>query len=352
MNIETSMQELLGKLSSTIGASDLILTAGQPPQIRIKNEIVSLDFPRLSIDDTYRLSTSVLDEEQKEKFNQDKELDLSLEIDGAGRFRINMFRQRGAAAFVARSVMSTIPTFEELGLPDIMYRLGSLQRGLVLFTGPVGTGKTTTIASLVNYINQTRACHIVSIEDPIEYIHTHIKSTVNQREVGTDTHSFKEALRRILRQSPDVIVIGEIRDRESAQAAMTLAETGHLTLATLHTRGCPASVTRLVDMFGQDQHQQVRSQLSASLAAVIWQQLILSEQEDRLILATEIMTATPAVRSLIRQGRMHEIYSLLQSGKKNGMHTMEQSIRELISRGLLDANWLNDNYSDVYAAKA
>jgi twitching motility protein PilT len=225
-----------------------------------------------------------------------------------------------------------------------------LHQGLVLITGPVGSGKSTTIAAMIDYINKSRTRHIICIEDPIEYVHDHILSTIDQREVGLDTNSFKEALKRVLRQSMDVVMVGEIRDQESAQAAMTLAETGHLTLATLHTRGTVASANRLIDMFPHEQNHQIRIQLAEALGGVIWQQLMTMKNNQGLILACEIMAATPAVRALIRKGRTQEIYSLIQSGKQHGMCTMEDAVRELVEAGVIDDSWAEPSLATAEAA--
>ncbi len=227
-----------------------------------------------------------------------------------------------------------------------------LPRGLFLITGPIGCGKSTSVAAMIDYINQHRRCHIISIEDPIEFVHTHRLATIDQREVGEDTTSFGLALRSVLRQSTDIVVVGEIRDRESAQAAITLAETGHLTISTLHTRGVVATISRLLDMFPMEQNQQVRVQLSASLAGIVWQQLLPHKDGHKLIPACEIMAVTSAVRSLIRHGRLHELPSMLQAGQKFGMCTMDQSINELLKKGAIDSEWLKENYADYAMAKA
>ncbi len=332
----------LAALSETEGASDLLITVGKPPQLRIHNEIIPLDYPDLTPEDTSEFCLSLLSEERAKRFKEEKEMDTSASLPGRGRFRINMYLQRGSMAMVVRVIAENIRSFKELCLPDSVAKMADLHSGLVLFTGPTGTGKSTTVAAIVNYINHNRRCHIVCIEDPIEFIHTHSQSTVDQREVESDTNSFEEALRRVLRQSPDVILIGEIRDRVSAQAAITLAETGHLTLATLHTRGAVASVDRLVDMFPSEHHVQIRAQLSASLAGVVWQQL-LPRKRGGLILSCEVMTMTSAIRALIRKGNTHEIYNAMQSGKKFGMFTMDQAVADLIKRGLVDENWIRDN---------
>jgi twitching motility protein PilT len=345
-------RDLLAQLARTKGGSDLILTVGKPPQFKVHGEVNDVpDCAVLTAETSEELCLSVLNEEQRQRFRRDKELDLSLQVEGVARFRVNVFLQRGAVAMVCRIVMDKVPGFQQLGLPTVIEELGKLRKGLVLFTGPTGHGKSTSVAAVVDYINHTRRCHIISIEDPIEYVHTHDRAVIEQREVGLDTDSFHGALRRILRQAPDVIVIGEIRDRESAAAAMTLAETGHLILATLHTSGAIASVNRLIDMFPSEQEKQIRSQLSISLAAVIWQQLIPAKNKAGLVLACEVMIAVPAIRSLIRQGRIHEVYSLIQTGHKYGMFTMDQAVEALAAQSKIDIEWFENNYFDVSNAK-
>jgi twitching motility protein PilT len=344
--------ELLTRLAKIKGGSDLILTVGKPPQFKVHGEVASApDCDVLTPETARELCLSVLTEEQTRRFLADKELDLSLQVEGVARFRANVFLQRGCLAMVCRIVMDKVPGFQALGLPAVIEELAKLRQGLILFTGPTGHGKSTSVAAMVDYINQHRPCHIISIEDPIEYVHTHVKAVIEQREVGLDTDSFHGALRRILRQAPDVIVIGEIRDRESAQAAMTLAETGHLILATLHTSGAIASVNRLLDLFPAEQEKQMRSQLSISLAAVIWQQLVPAANKDGLVLACEVLVAIPAIRSLIRQGRIHEIYSLIQTGRKHGMFTMDQAVEDLVARGKIDKEWFEHNYFDMGNSK-
>jgi twitching motility protein PilT len=341
-------EELLSRLVQTKGGSDLILTVGKPPQFKVYGEVHSVPACEpLDPESVEVLCLSVLSEQQANQFREDRELDVSLCYPGVGRFRVNVFLQRGTLALVARAVMDKVPGFEALGLPPVAEELAKLHKGMVLFTGPTGHGKSTSVAAMVDYINQHRACHIISIEDPIEYVHRHGKAVIEQREVGLDTESFNTALRRVLRQAPDVIVIGEIRDRESAQAALTLAETGHLILATLHTSGAVASVNRLIDMFPSEQEKQIRTQLSASLAAVIWQQLIPAADKKGLVLACEVLVANPAVRSLIRQRRTHEIYSLIQTGRKYGMFTMEQAVEELIAQGRISKEWFEQNHFEM-----
>ena len=333
-------ETLLTQLAQTPGASDLIITAGPPLQLRIYNELVAISEECLLPEDTERLCLALLNSKQKEQFDRDKELDISYCIEGVGRFRINFYWQRNCLAMAARVIRDQIMGFQELRLPRVVRDFAGYARGLVLITGPIGSGKSTTVAAMVDYINHTRKCHVVCIEDPIEFSHKHAIATIDQREVGIDTESFGEALRRVLRQSMDVVVIGEIRDRTSAQAALTLAETGHLTLATLHTNGTVASVNRLLDMFGAEQVYQVRMQLAASLAGVVWQQLLPAANGEGLVVACEVMKATRAIRSLIRHGRMHEIYSLIQTGRKHEMWTMQQAVDKLAGDGLIDAEWM------------
>jgi len=343
--------ELFKRLIETEGASDLLITVGAPPQLRVHRILVPLNYPELTSDDTEKLCMSMLNKTQMASFEEEMELDIPLSIEGVGRFRLNVYRQRGYMAMVARVVLESVPDFKGLGLPDIIKTFSDLPSGLVLITGPTGSGKSTTLAAMIDYINQTRPCHIVCIEDPIEVIHKPILATVDQREVGNDTRSYGEALRRVLRQSPDVIMIGEIRDRESAQAAITLAETGHLTLATLHTRGAISSVNRLIDLFPPQHVQQMRSQLASSLAGVIWQQLFSSKDKMKLHLACEVMTVTPAVRALIMNGNTHEIVSLLQTGRKYGMCSMQQSIEDLCEQDLIVSDHVGDNITEALLAK-
>ena len=343
--------DLFKQLIETEGASDLIITVGTPPQLRVYRMLVPLNYPELTGDDTEKLCMSILNKTQMDRFQEDMELDIPLVIEGVGRFRLNVYRQRGYMALVARVVMESVPEFSVLGLPEIIKTFSDLPSGLVLITGPTGSGKSTTMAAMIDYINQTRPCHIICIEDPIEVIHHPVLATVDQREVGSDTKSYSEALRRVLRQSPDVIMIGEIRDRDSAQAAITLAETGHLTLATLHTRGAISSVNRLIDMFPAQHVQQMRSQLSSSLAGVVWQQLFSSKDKKKLHLACEVMTVTPAVRALIMNGHTHEIVSLLQTGKKHGMCSMQQSIENLREKNLILSENGKSNHMEALLSK-
>ncbi len=344
----STIDELLTQLAETDGGSDLILAVGKPPVIKIHRVLQSLsDYPPLVSTDTEELCLPLLNKAQRAQFHEKKEIDLAYDLAGLGRFRINLFRQRGHIGLVARVVMDQVPDFDTLGLPTVIREMANLKQGLVLFTGPAGQGKSTSVAAMIDYINRHRACHIVTIEDPIEYIHHHAQSIIEQREVGIDTESFHAALCRVLRQAPDVILIGEIRDGASAQAAMTLAETGHLILATLHTSGAINSVNRLLDMFPAEQESQMRTQLATSLAAVVWQQLLPARDRDGLVLACEVLIAVPAVRSLIRHGRIHEVGNLIQTGRKFGMFNMDQSIQALMKEGRVDPAWFDSNHFDM-----
>ncbi len=319
------MRELLEEMVAK-GASDLHLTAGLPPQYRIDGSIVTTQFPVLTGDETMRLAYSVLNEEQKKRFENEKELDLSFGVQGISRFRANVFQQRGVVSLAIRQIPYKINTFQELGLPPICRDLINRTQGLVLVTGPTGSGKSTTLATMVDTINTTRKSHIITIEDPIEFVHQHKGCIVNQREVNSDTKSFPAALKYVLRQDPDVILIGEMRDRETMQAALTIAETGHLALATLHTNSTFESINRIIDVFPPEQQNQVRSQLSFSLNGVLTQQLIPRARGGGRILGLEIMVCTPAIKAMIRDNKVHQIYGHMQAGQKYGMQTMNQSL--------------------------
>ncbi len=314
------------------GGSDLHLTTGTNPQIRIAGKLVPLNqFEQLSPQDTQRLAYSVLNEAQKQKFEEESELDLSFGIQGLARFRCNVYRQRGAVGAAIRVVPYKIRTFDELGLPKVVEEMAERPKGLVLVTGPTGSGKSTTLAAMVDKINNERSEHIVTIEDPIEFVHPHKRCVVNQREVFADTHSFKNALKSILRQDPDVVLVGEMRDLETISAAITIAETGHLTFGTLHTNSCAQTINRIIDVFPTTQQAQVRAQLSLVLEGVLSQTLIPKVGGGRTM-SMEIMVATPAIRNLIREEKVHQIYSALQSGAKYGMQTMNQALAELVRR--------------------
>ncbi len=317
------------------GGSDLHLTSGAPPQIRVSGKLVPLtQFEPLLPQDTQRLAYSVLNEAQKQKFEEESELDLSFGIQGLARFRANIYRQRGAVGAAIRVIPYKIRSFEELGLPRVVEQLAERPKGLVLVTGPTGSGKSTTLAAMIDKINSERSEHIMTIEDPIEFVHPHKKCLVNQREVFADTHSFKNALKSILRQDPDVVLVGEMRDLETIAAAITIAETGHLTFGTLHTNSCAQTINRIIDVFPTAQQAQVRAQLSLVLEGVLSQTLVPKIGGGR-VMALEIMVATPAIRNLIREEKIHQIYSAIQSGSKYGMQTMNQSLADLVKRKLI-----------------
>lgn len=317
-------------------ASDLHITSGTPPRLRIDGKLVSLTDTPLMPADTKSLCYSILTDSQKHKFEEHNELDLSFGVKGLSRFRANIFVQRGAVAGAFRAIPYNIKTFNDLGLPDIVNDLTKKPRGLILVTGPTGCGKSTTLATMIDKINSERHEHIITIEDPIEYLHTHKKCLVNQREVNADTDSFKDALRYILRQDPDVVLIGEMRDLETIQAALTVSETGHLTFATLHTNTAVQTINRIIDVFPPHQQEQVRTQLSFVLEAILSQQLIPKKNGQGRVLAAEVLIPTPAIRNLIREDKIHQMYSMMQTGQaKFGMQTMNQSLFDLYSRGII-----------------
>ena len=323
-----NLQQLLQNLLEKKG-SDLHITTGTPPQMRIDGSMVPMNLPPLTGVDTKQIIYSILTDAQKHTFEEENELDFSFGLQGLSRFRVNVFMQRGCVAAAIRVVPFKIKTFDELGLPKILKDLSEKPRGLVLVTGMTGSGKTTTLAAMIDKINSENHFHIITIEDPIEYIHAHKKAVVNQREVKMDTKSFKTALKYILRQDPDVVLVGEMRDLETIEAALTIAETGHLTFGTLHTNSCAQTMNRIIDVFPPSQQPQVRTQLSLVLEGVVSQQLI-EKQGGGRCLALEIMVPNPAIRNLIREDKVHQIYSTMQMGQgKYGMQTMNQSLYEL-----------------------
>ena len=316
------------------GASDLHITTGSPPQLRIDGRLVPLKTPPLSPVETKQLCYSILADAQKHKFEEENELDLSFGVKGLSRFRANLFMQRGAVAAAFRTIPFKILTFQELGLPPIVAELSKRPRGLVLVTGPTGSGKSTTLASIIDKINTERHEHIVTIEDPIEYLHPHKNCIVNQREVGADTHSFKKALKYILRQDPDVVLVGEMRDLETIEAALVISETSHLAFGTLHTNSCVQTINRILDVFPPYQQPQVRAQLSFVLEGVMTQNLLPKATGPGRVLAIEVMIPNAAIRNLIREDKVHQIYSAMQVGQaKFGMQTFNQSLAYLIQRG-------------------
>ncbi len=321
------------------GASDLHITTGSPPQLRIDGELTPLKVPPLTATETKQLCYSILTDAQKQKFEQNNELDLSFGVKGLSRFRANMFMQRGAVAGAFRTIPFKILNFEELGLPPIISELTKKARGLILVTGPTGSGKTTTLASIIAKINDDRHEHIITIEDPIEYLHPHKNCIVNQREVGADTGSFSTALKYILRQDPDVVLIGEMRDLETIEAALNTAETGHLVFATLHTNSAVQTINRIIDAFPPHQQPQVRAQLSFVLEGVLTQSLIPKLNQPGRVLSVEVLVPTPAIRNLIREEKVHQIYSHMQVGQtKFGMQTMNQSLFNLYQRKLISVD--------------
>ena len=318
------------------GASDLHITTGTPPQLRIDGQLLPLKTPPLTPIDTKNLCYSVLSEEQKIAFERKNEIDLSFGVKGLARFRGNLFVQRGAVAGVFRQIPFKILAFEELGLPPVVAQLASLPSGLLLVTGPTGSGKSTTLAAMIDKINVERRFHILTVEDPIEFLHPNKLSIVNQREVGTDTTGFKEALRYALRQDPDVVLIGELRDQETIEAALTISETGHLVFGTLHTNSAVQSINRVIDAFPSNHQPQVRAQLSFVLQGVMTQQLVPNANGPGRSLALEIMIPNAALRNLIREDKIHQIYSLMQTGQSvSGMQTMNQSLLNLYVRRLI-----------------
>jgi len=318
------------------GASDLHITPGVPPMIRVHGELVPLEYPPLKPQETRQLCYSVLTDVQKHRFEENQELDLSFGVRGLSRFRANIFMQRGALAGAFRLIPYQIRSFQELGLPGIVNDLCAKPRGLILVTGPTGSGKSTTLASMIDKINSERRNHIVTIEDPIEFTHQHKSSIVNQREVHQDTKGFHTALRSVLRQDPDVVLIGEMRDLETVEAALTVAETGHLTFGTLHTNSCVQTINRIIDVFPAHQQPQVRAQLSFVLEGVMCQSLIPTMDGKGRALCLEIMVPNAAIRNLIREDKVHQIYSQIQVGQaKSGMQTMNQSLFFLWQRRII-----------------
>ncbi len=317
-------------------ASDVHILAKLPPFIRIDGKLVQTPFPTLSNEECREIIYQILREEQIKTFEKTKELDFSYGIEGIGRFRINLHYQRGTIGISIRPIKDKIPTFEELGLPsDVIKKMLSFPYGLILICGPTGSGKSTTLASMVDYLNENSPIHIITIEDPIEYLFKHKKAIVEQRELGTDTDSFSEALKRVLRQDPDVVLIGEMRDKETIESALRIAETGHLVLATLHTGEVTQAIGRIVNVFPGEQQPTIRTQLSLILIGVIVQQLIPRLDKKGRVLATEIMVTTPAIRSLIREGNFAQIYSQIQTGGEIGMRTMNSSLAFLYKNGLI-----------------
>jgi twitching motility protein PilT len=325
LNLRALLEEMIQK-----DASDLHITAAERPKLRVDGDIVDSSATEvLTPKDTLQLAYSVLTENQKKRFETEDELDFSFGIQNLARFRGNVFKQRGCVAMVIRMIPFNVRTFQELGLPPVISKLAERPRGLILVTGPTGSGKSTTLAAIIDKINKERKGHIITVEDPIEFIHRHQSCLVNQREIGTDTKSFAAALKYALREDPDVILVGEMRDLETVAAALTIAETGHLVLATLHTNSAAESINRVIDVFPSHQQSQVRAQLAFVLEGVITQTLLPKLKGRGRAMAAEIMVATPAIRALIRDDKVHQIYSAMQSGKKFGMQTLNDALYQL-----------------------
>jgi twitching motility protein PilT len=325
VNLRSLLEEMIER-----EASDLHITAGERAKLRVDGDIVNANAPdMLSPKDTLSLAYSVLTENQKKKFENDNELDFSFGIQNLARFRGNVFKQRGCVAMVIRMIPFSVLTFQQLGLPPVIAKLADKPRGLILVTGPTGSGKSTTLAAMIDKINKERKGHIITVEDPIEFIHRHQGCIVNQREVGTDTKSFQSALKYALREDPDVILVGELRDLETISACLTIAETGHLALATLHTNSAAEAINRIIDVFPSNQQSQVRAQLAFVLEGIVTQTLLQKAKGKGRSMAAEILVVTPAIRALIRDDKIHQIYSAMQSGKRHGMQTMNDALYQL-----------------------
>ncbi|MEJ5250573.1 MAG: type IV pilus twitching motility protein PilT [Armatimonadota bacterium] len=317
-------------------ASDLHLRAGEPPILRIHGDLKRTDLPRLTAEDVKNLLYAILNEERRQRFERDKELDLSYEVPGLARFRVNMFWQQRCVGAALRLIPFRIRTIDELMMPPAVKDLAMRPRGLFLVTGPTGSGKSTSLAAMIDYINTHKRCHIMTIEDPIEYMHHDKLSIINQRELGVDTHSFADALRHVMRQNPDVILVGEMRDLETIHLAITAAETGHLVMSTVHTQDAPQTIDRIVDVFPPEQQQQIRMQLSVVLVGVLSQTLLPNAQGTGRVAAFELMVATPSVRNLIREGKTHQLYMDIQTGAEYGMQTLDSCLLNLVRKGLVD----------------
>ena len=350
-----TLPELL-KTTVDMGGSDLHIATNTPPQVRVNGKLQRLEMPDLAAAETKQLVYSVMTDAQKKRFEESLELDFSFGIRGLARFRCNVFNQRGAVGGVYRLIPEKIKGFQELGLPQILAGLSEKPRGLVLVTGPTGSGKSTTLAAMLDKINHERSEHILTIEDPIEYIHQHKGCLVNQREVHSDTHGFAEALRAALREDPDVVLIGELRDLETVESALRIAETGHLTFGTLHTNSAAQTINRIIDVFPSHQQSQIRTQLSMVLEGIVCQALLPKKNGQGRVVALEILVPTPAIRNLIREDKIHQIYSSMQTGQeKVGMQTFNQGLATLYMQGhismeaALMASSLKDELSDMIA---
>jgi twitching motility protein PilT len=331
-----SVQQMLQAVWDRKG-SDMLLTPGTPPIIRLDGTLHRMEgWAPLTHADTEVLFRALLSPRQAEVFAERKEIDFSFSWANLARFRVNGFRQRGSVAVALRLIPYQLPSFDLLGLPDTVQDFARMKQGLVLVTGPTGSGKSTTLAAMIDSINSNRACHILTIEDPIEYVHRHKVAAVNQREVGEDTDSFPIALRSALREDPDVLLVGEMRDLETIQTVLTIAETGHLVFATLHTNDTAQAIDRVVDVFPGDQQEQVRVQLSNALSGIVYQRLLPRVQGGGRVAAYEVLVATPAMRNLVREGKTRQIRNLVSTGRRDGMQTIEQSLSHLVQEGAVD----------------
>ena len=334
---EVTIEQIMG-CAKDAGASDVHITVGISPKMRVNGKLMVMPFPVLLPADTKRICDSMMNDKQKEHFEEKGEWDFSYSIPQMGRYRVNAFRQRGSVAMVLRIVGTIVPTPESLSLPPSVIDLYEMKRGLVLVTGPTGSGKSTTLASLVGKINMDLDAHIITLEDPIEYLHRHARSIVNQREIGIDATSYDLALRSALREDPDVILVGEMRDLETISTAITAAETGHLVLSTLHTIGAAATIERIIDVFPPHQQEQIRTQLANVLVSVVSQQLVPTVDKRGRVAAFEVMHATPAIRNLIRENKTHQIATSIQTSRRLGMITMDDALVELYMKGKIDRN--------------
>ena len=339
------IEELL-ELATYKKASDLHISAGLPPVIRVDGRLIRVDQQVLSPDDVESLVFPMLSNEQRRRLEQEWELDFSYGVQGLSRFRVNIYKDKGSYAAAFRTINSVAPSFDTLGLPDIVKKVSDRPRGLVLVTGPTGSGKSTTLATMIDYINSTRAEHILTIEDPIEFVHKSKKSIIHQRELGQDTRSFSNALRSALREDPDVILVGEMRDLETIRLAITAAETGHLVFGTLHTSSASQTIDRIVDVFPEGQQQQIRIQLSTVCEGIISQQLVTTKDNKGRIAATEVMVVTPAIRNLIRENKTFQIQNTIQTSSNKGMHTMDQDLINLYNKGKISREIVLNRCSD------
>ena len=330
-----TIQEIM-KVATDAGASDVHITVGIPPKMRVNGNLITMAYPRLLPDDTQKIAYSTTNTVQRERFEERGEYDMSFSIPELGRYRVNAYKQRGSAALALRLVGTQVPAPEKLGVPESVINLYERKRGLILVTGPTGSGKSTTLAAIIDKINNNRDAHVITLEDPIEYLHQHKMAMVNQREIGLDTQSYANALRAALREDPDVILVGEMRDFETISVAITAAETGHLVLSTLHTIGAASTVDRVIDVFPPHQQQQIRVQFANVLEAVISQQLIPTADGDGRVAAFEVMHANHAVRNLIREGKSHQLETIMQTNRKLGMITMDDAIIQLFYEGKID----------------